>query len=184
MDKLKITYVPIGQLKPSEYNPRKATAKEHSDLKESINRFGFVDPVICNSAPGRENIVIGGHFRLRVARELNIKTAPVVYVNIADSQKEKELNLRLNRNLGEWDWDLLKGFETDLLTNVGFDLDELLSETEMQETKILPPPELVWILIRTTPEKFAKIADFIESLPAEGQEVFITYTGKDDGKKG
>jgi ParB/RepB/Spo0J family partition protein len=125
--RLKVEYVDIDTLKPSEYNPRKSTKKEYENLKQSIERFGLVDPIIVNSAENRENIVIGGHFRLKVAKDLGIKQVPVVYVNIPDIEKEKELNLRLNKNLGEWDFDLLVNFDEDLLKSVGFTEEELSS---------------------------------------------------------
>lgn len=122
---MKIEKIKIDQLKAAEYNPRRANEKEVEDLKESLKRFGFVEPIVVNSAPKRKDIIIGGHFRVRVAKEMKIKEVPVVYVNIPDIKKEKELNLRLNRNLGQWDLKLLKGFDIDLLKDVGFESSEL-----------------------------------------------------------
>jgi DNA modification methylase len=123
--KLNIVYVPIWELKPSEYNPRKISKESLEQLKESIKRFQMVDPIITNAAPNRMNIVIGGHMRLRGAKELGFKEIPVVYVNIPDIKQEKELNLRLNRNTGEWDWNLLAEFDEALLTDVGFTSEEI-----------------------------------------------------------
>jgi len=123
--KLGIAYVPIKQLKPSEYNPRKISKESLEQLRESITRFQIVDPIIVNAAPNRRNIVIGGHMRLRGAKELGFKEIPVVYVNIPDLAQEKELNLRLNRNTGEWDWNLLAEFDEALLTDVGFTSEEI-----------------------------------------------------------
>lgn len=122
---LKIYQVPIKELKPATYNPRKWSEKAIADLKESIERFGLVDPIICNSAPNRKNVVVGGHFRLKVAKDLGYKEMPVVYVNIPNIEKEKELNLRLNKNLGEWDLDLLADFDESFLSDVGFSSEEL-----------------------------------------------------------
>ncbi len=124
---LEVTYVPISELKSAEYNPRKWSDKEISHLRESVQKFGMVDPILVNSAKERMNIVIGGHFRLKVARDLGIKEVPVAYINIPDLDQEKELNLRLNRNHGEWEWDILKEFDTELLLNVGFDDNDLSS---------------------------------------------------------
>lgn len=56
---------------------------------------------------------------------------PVVYVNIPEVEREKELNLRLNRNSGEWDFDLLKDFDLDLLLDVGFEELELSNAWDM-----------------------------------------------------
>jgi DNA modification methylase len=117
--------VPTEDLIPSEYNPRTHDKESASQLKRSIQKYGFCDPVIVNSHPSRKNRIIGGHFRLQIAKELGYKTVPVVYVNIESPDQEKELNLRLNRNVGEWDWKLLgEYFNQDFLTDVGFTSEE------------------------------------------------------------
>lgn len=134
--KLHIVYVPIGKLKPSEYNPRKISKESFEQLKESVKRFQMVDPIIANAAPNRKNIVIGGHMRLRGAKELGFKEIPVVYVNIPNLAQEKELNLRLNRNTGEWDLNLLAEFDESLLADVGFtseEIDEVFGPDENPE---------------------------------------------------
>ncbi|KKW30104.1 MAG: hypothetical protein UY72_C0022G0003 [Candidatus Uhrbacteria bacterium GW2011_GWD2_52_7] len=118
---IKVVYVPAETLKPADFNPRKHDPVAAEKLKDSIRRFGLVDPILVNSAPKRKGVIIGGHFRWKVAKELGIKQVPVVFLNIPSLEREKELNLRLNRNTGEWDWDLLKGFDIDLLLDVGFD---------------------------------------------------------------
>lgn len=134
---LKILNVKIDELIASEYNPRKWSPEAIEQLKESIQRFGLIDPLLVNGADNRKNIVIGGHFRLRVAKDLGFKEIPVVYVNIPKIEKEKELNLRLNKNLGEWDFDLLKGFDASILTDIGFtseDLDKVFIADEPNNT--------------------------------------------------
>lgn len=123
-ENLQIAFVKINQLKPAEYNPRKSTEQQNLKLEESIKRYGLVDPIIVNGSKDRKNIIIGGHFRWRTAKRLKLKEVPVVYVNL-DLEKEKELNLRLNRNTGEWDFQLLKDLDLDLLLDVGFDDLEL-----------------------------------------------------------
>lgn len=122
---MKVEQVPMKDLKPSFYNPRKWDDKVIADMTESINRFGLCDPLIVNSAPERKNILIGGHLRLKVATILGFTEVPVVYLNIPELEREQELNLRLNKNLGSWDEELLKAFDTNLLLDVGFTPDEL-----------------------------------------------------------
>lgn len=127
-DRLKIVDVDIQGLKSADYNPRKWSTEAIDGLSSSIKKFGLVDPIIVNKAPNRLNVVIGGHFRLKIAKDLGFKEIPVVYVNIPDIEKEKELNLRLNKNVGEWDWDLLAKFDESFLSVAGFsseDLDEI-----------------------------------------------------------
>jgi hypothetical protein len=118
-------WVPPDILKAASYNPRTHSEEQEQHLMESIKRFSVVEPIVVNGAPGRKNIVIGGHFRLEVLKKLGYKTVPVVYVHISSLEREKELNIRLNKNVGEWDWDLLKEFNMDTLLNVGFQGEEL-----------------------------------------------------------
>ncbi len=120
-----VQYVSADILRRAEYNPRKWDEVATKKLAESIKRFGLVDPIIVNSAVNCKNIVIGGHFRLEVAKSLGITQVPVVYVNLPSIHKEKELNLRLNRNTGEWDFELLKDFDVELLLDVGFEDSDL-----------------------------------------------------------
>ncbi len=122
---MKIEQIPTKDLKSSTYNPRKWDDKVIADMRESITRFGLCDPLIVNGAPERKNIVIGGHLRLKVAKDLGFTDVPVVYLNIPELEREQELNLRLNKNVGDWDEELLKLFDTSVLLDVGFTIDEL-----------------------------------------------------------
>ncbi len=122
---LHIVHVPIENLRPAAYNPRTWDDVKKEQLKDSIRRFGFVDPVILNGHPIRKNIVLGGHFRIEAAKELGFTEVPAIYLSIASLKREKELNIRLNRNTGEWDLDKLKAFDIDFLLKVGFDDSDL-----------------------------------------------------------
>lgn len=113
--------IPIEDLRPSEYNPRTWEQKTIQELTKSINQFGFVVPILANKAKGRENVVIAGHFRLKIAKDLGFTSVPVNYVEISDIEKEKKLNLTLNRVSGDWDYELLKNFDIEMLLESGFD---------------------------------------------------------------
>lgn len=131
MDELIIHQVNIEELKPADYNPRKWSETARRGLTESLDTFGFVQPIVANSAPERRGVIIGGNFKLNIAKEKGLKTVPVVWVNIPDLKKEKELNLRLNKNQGEFDNDLLSQFDEDMLKQIGWDskdLDKIFDE--------------------------------------------------------
>lgn len=126
--------VSVNEIKPATYNPRTWNEDQTAALKESITRFGLVDPLICNSASARKNVLIGGHFRLHIAKELGFTEVPVVYVNIPDLEREKELNLRLNKNTGSFDFKLLAEFDKAFLTDVGFTSEEMDSIFQIDPT--------------------------------------------------
>lgn len=126
-EQLKIKQVKIGLLKASEYNPRKISDREFSNLLSSLREHSLVQPLIANSNPARAEIVIAGHQRLRAAKELGYKTVPVIYLNL-DEEHERRLNLKLNRISGEFDTELLlKHFDIETLMEVGFDDSDLAS---------------------------------------------------------
>ncbi len=158
-DCTEIAYQPIASLNPAEYNPRKHTKAQAEQLAESMRRFGCVDPIICNIATGRENVIIGGHFRAEVAKELGMELVPVVFVNIPDLEKEKELNLRLNKNTGEFDLEKLQAFKLDLLLDIGFDQKELdgIWAKKLEPKKFDVDAELAKIT-----EPVTKLGDIIE----------------------
>ena len=109
----------------AEYNPRQLSKNQYKDLKDSMTRFGIVDPLIININKDRKNILVGGHQRLKVAADMEIKEIPCVEVDLSLDQ-EKELNIRLNKNSGEWDWNLLaNNFNNKDLISWGFTEDEM-----------------------------------------------------------
>ena len=64
----------IDTLIPADYNPRKKLKpgdSEFEKIKNSINEFGYVDPVIVN----KDMTVIGGHQRISVLKTLGFKEA-------------------------------------------------------------------------------------------------------------
>ncbi len=121
---LEIHYVPVADLIENTYNPKKFSTEALAGIKESITRFGFADPLVVNNHKDRQNILIGGHARLRVAKELGFETVPVVYVSLTET-KECELNIRLSKNQGILDYELLARFDETLLSDIGFNTEEL-----------------------------------------------------------
>ena len=117
--------VKLSALKPAEYNPRKMTDKERQDLIASVQEFGPVVPLVKNLGK-REGVLIGGHQRAKIYKELGYKEVDVYEpdreLTIAE---EKKLNLRLNKNTGSWDFEKLGEQDLIVRLDVGFDVDEL-----------------------------------------------------------
>ena len=167
----------IGDLIGAEYNPRKLSDKQKEDLSDSLKRFGFVDPILVNMNEDRKNIVIGGHSRLKVAKELGIKKVPCVELDLTLEQ-EKELNIRLNKNSGEFDFDKLEEFfEADALVDWGFeevdfdkDWDDLDYIEEADEVE-LEKDSVIKILV----EK--EYADSEDEVRNKIKEILENYNG-------
>jgi len=122
---LSVTYIPVSELKPNEYNPRTHTPDAIEKLKQSIKEHSMVDPIIVNSAPERTGIIISGEMRWKACQELGHETVPIITLNIPDLEKEKKLCLRLNAIAGDWNEELLKDFDENFLLDSGFEPDDL-----------------------------------------------------------
>ncbi len=151
---IQIQYVPVEDLKAYEKNPRIWSPEATEQLKQSVTKFGYLDPLVINTAEGRENVVLSGNFRMKVARELGIKMVPVIKVKIDDPEKEQELVLRMNRNVGAWSWEMLKDFEIETLMDVGFDDNDLMSiwdaQLSIEDDHFNPDEEIQKIIIPET----------------------------------
>jgi DNA modification methylase len=120
----------IADLIPAPYNPRQSTAKQEKHLKESLEKFGLVEPIIFNKQTG---YIVGGHFRVRELKKLGIKEIECVIVDLNEDD-EKELNIRLNANTGSWDWDTLANdWEVVDLEAWGLEIPQFDNEDEELE---------------------------------------------------
>ena len=140
---MEIIEVKLSELKPTEYNPRIMSKKEAEDLKASIDKFGMVEPIVVNSAENRKNIIIGGHQRYNLLKEMGKETITVFYVNLPSLEDEQELNLRLNKNNGHWDLEMLADLDEKLLTKVGFEELHKLFNIEVEKPDVEFTEELM-----------------------------------------
>lgn len=113
----------VSDLIPADYNPRKMTEQEERDLRDSIEEFGRVIPVVVNIGK-RANVLIGGHQRTSIY-DKDAEIEVMVPSRELTKEEEKKLNLRLNKNTGSWDYEKLKGMDISLLLDVGFGDEEL-----------------------------------------------------------
>ncbi len=116
----------ISLIKPYEKNAKKHPDKQIKQIANSINEFGFNQPVVID----KDNVVIVGHGRLEAAKLLGITDVPVIQVKLTEEQA-KAYRLADNK-LNESDWDMglaieeLKGLSDEMFDLTGFDKDLLI----------------------------------------------------------
>lgn len=94
---MKIITLPVSDLHPADYNPRKDLApgdKQYEKLARSIETFGYVEPIVWNRTTGN---IVGGHQRLKVLVQKGYTEVQVVEVEL-NEQEERILNVSLNKN--------------------------------------------------------------------------------------
>lgn len=111
--KMKLYTVKVEDLIDADYNPNVMEERDFENLENSIERYGYIEPIIVNR---RNNVIVGGHHRLRVLKKKGVKEVDVVYVDL-DENDEKRLNIALNRINGYWDIDKLEEVVNDLMAD-------------------------------------------------------------------
>jgi predicted Zn-ribbon and HTH transcriptional regulator len=82
----------LSELEPASYNPRVMPESAKSGLAASIDRFGFLIPIVWNKRSGH---IVGGHQRYRYLLENGATETSVVVVDLPP-QEEIALNITLN----------------------------------------------------------------------------------------
>lgn len=169
----RIRILPIEQLVPAAYNPRRAlkpTCKAYRRLEKSLREFGLVEPLVWNERTGH---VVGGHARLSILKAMGVPEVPVSVVNLSDA-KEKALNVILNNQdaQGRYDPTRLADLLDELddlpeLELTGFAPDEL-SPLRLVPVADLPPLEeigdSVTVTLQMTEEVFGNVGPRLDAL--------------------
>lgn len=109
-----IKNVAVKELQVAAYNPRKDLQPEdveYQSIKNSLDKFGCVEPIIWNEKTGN---VVGGHQRLRILMDEGVEAVDVSVVNL-DPVEEKALNVALNKISGNWDIEKLTDIMQELV---------------------------------------------------------------------
>lgn len=152
----------IDEILPYENNPRQITEEAVAAVKQSIELYGYVQPIVVD----KQHVIIVGHTRHQALKELGVKKVPV-YVSDLSEEKAKEYRLVDNRTgeLAEWDykalvmelreWDeaLLADYFPDVDLEVGALNDVLTTDedverasdavTSIKEAAVMPLTEIV-----------------------------------------
>ena len=133
---MKIERLPVSDLKPYENNAKIHTPEQVSQIKKSIQDFGFNDPI----AVDENNMVIEGHGRLLAVQELGWKEVDCIRLDgMTEDQKRAYIHIhnQLTMNTG-FDLDILEqelksiegidmaffGFDTDFEIDSDFTFDD------------------------------------------------------------
>jgi DNA modification methylase len=120
MQPMAIEPMPVAALYPYPGNPRTHSKRQVRQIAESIQRFGFTNPVLI----GEDGEIIAGHGRVEAAKLLGLESVPTVRLAHLDAAQRRAYVLADNKlalNAG-WDRDLL-AIELQGLINLEFDIE-------------------------------------------------------------
>lgn len=110
----------VGSLKPYARNARTHSKKQIKQIASSIERFGFVNPVLISD----DGEIIAGHGRVEAAKQLGIKTVPTLVLSHLSEIERRAYVLADNKlalNAG-WDREIL-AIELQGLVDLNFDVE-------------------------------------------------------------
>jgi len=115
----------LGDLKAWEHNPRYSTEKQAERITDSHRMFGQVDLIAIDAV----NSVLNGHQRLSVWLA-EYGADYVVDVRrcsreLEDDERQALTTLLHVGAVGSFNWDILSGWDADILQGFGFDEDLL-----------------------------------------------------------
>ena len=191
MENLKIEYLPVDSLKPYSKNARKHSEKDIQAICNSIEEFGFSDPIGIWSD---KNIIVEGHGRLLAAKRLGMDSVPCIRLDHLTDEQRKAYALAHNKTaeLSKWFDELLQSELMDIenidMELFGFDLDEF---TESEAERIVNSEEpgevdfaqYVDEVSQYIVLKFTSEADWNNAVSMFGLKQVKTYSTRKDGKQ-
>jgi DNA modification methylase len=120
MRNLQIEQISVHALRPQDRNARTHSKRQIRQIRESILRFGFNNPILIDD----DGHIIAGHGRVEAAKGLNMETVPAVrlsHLNEAEKRAYVIADNRLAEKAG-WDPEIL-AIELQGLIDIGFDVE-------------------------------------------------------------
>lgn len=130
-----IKQIPLSKIKAYHQNSKTHSQEQIDYVSTLIDKYGFTQPLVIDS----DNNLIIGHCRLYSAKQLNLKTAPVVVMDNLTEAQIKALRIQDNRasEMGKWD---TKSLEAELkeLDALDFDISSLSLDNKLINNFDLP----------------------------------------------
>jgi DNA modification methylase len=120
MHAMEVEVMPIASLKPYARNARTHSRKQIKQIANSIQRFGFTNPVLISDG----NEIVAGHGRVEAAKLLGYATIPALRLSHLDATERRAYVIADNKlalNAG-WDREML-AIELQGLIDTDFDLE-------------------------------------------------------------
>ena len=116
--RIEVVELPVKDLKDEFGNPRTITSKKKAELSESLDRFGDFGLILIDE----NNNLIAGHQRVAVLKEKDPDFVVLCKRLIGYTETElKAINIKDNTHAGEWDFDMLAEWNSEIMVDLGID---------------------------------------------------------------
>jgi ParB-like chromosome segregation protein Spo0J len=121
MVKPKYLEIEAQKLRLLRKNPQYLTPKQMDSLKRSIERDGFLAPIVVRKIENDEYEIVSGNHRFMAGKELGMTEYPVVLIDMSEMQC-KRIAMNLNTIHGDPPAELIAPFLADLPDEILIDI--------------------------------------------------------------
>ena len=167
---MKIETIAISKIKLNPNNPRLIKDDKFTKLVQSIKDFPEmlnIRPIVVND----DMIILGGNMRFKACKEAGLKEVPIIKASGLSAEKQREFLIKDNVSGGEWDFELLKEWDSLELESWGLDLpiDEQIDKMEEgeviefeQSVQLTPPKEYILIMAEPNSNEWEEIKELLK----------------------
>ena len=142
---MEIQTIKINEIKLNPNNPRLIKDDKFNKLVQSIKDFPEmlnIRPIVVNE----DMIILGGNMRFKACKEAGLKEVPIIKASGLSTEKQREFLIKDNVSGGEWDFELLKEWDSLELEEWGIDMPELKSIDESEEGETIKIPKSLQVI--------------------------------------
>ena len=182
----RLAYIPAERIEANPFQPREYVLDEPlSDLKQSIEQYGIIVPLIVNKE-GTRYVLVAGQRRLQAARELGFRFVPAI-VRHLNPRQMMEVSYLENLHREELTRiDVVKMFdrihrkypkiqETDLADAMGLEVDDLRKTRGLLD---LPVPVLEALRAGMISEEQAQLIATVQDPVVQLEIIDLSYNEK------
>lgn len=126
----------IPMYETREANPNKLDEERYAGLKALMAANGCLQPILVHWKAKGTLVIVDGHHRYWIAKELGWKSIDAIYIKDVDDAKVRAFSLAMNRARGDLDLTLSADVMRDIMIESGWDVTQLSQNTAFTEKEV------------------------------------------------
>lgn len=179
---LRVEYVPTDELVPYTGNAKQHPEWQVGQIANSIERFGFDDPVGAWHDQDGRAVIVEGHGRVLAAQRIGLQTVPVVWLDHMDDEGRRAYGLVHNKLTMDTPWDddalaaeveTLRGID---MSDFGVTL-ETAADSPAEDEPAEDSPEVDTVRFMLAPEQREYVMLALSQVDTSGTETYGNPNG-------